>query len=130
MADSFIVPGVNPPFGIFSHAAWVPKGRPLFISGIVPQNEHGEVVGEGDIEAQTRQTLLNIKKVLDHCGGTFDDIVVVNVFIRDMSGLDVIHQVRSGFFNEPYPASTLVQVEALVDPRYLIEINAFAVIPE
>lgn len=62
-------------------------------------------------------------------GGTFDDIVSVTVFVTDMSGLAAIHEVRPKFFKPPYPAGTLVQVNSLVDPRLMIEINAVAVIP-
>ncbi|MCL8207100.1 MAG: RidA family protein [Actinomycetia bacterium] len=54
----------------------------------------------------------------------------MTVFLTDMRHLDQVHQVRREFFPPPYPASTLVQVTSLVDPRMLIEINAVAVIPD
>ena len=125
--------GINPsgmktPFGAFSHAAWAPAGRTLYISGQAGMDGDGKVVGEGDIGAQTEQTLRNIAAVLRSAGGTFDDIVSVTVFVTDMSGLAKIHEVRRKFFKPPYPASTLVEVKSLVDPRLMIEINAVAVI--
>ena len=57
------------------------------------------------------------------------DIVKVTVYVTDMSGLEEIHRVRSEYFTKPYPASTLVEVTALVKPEFLIEIEAVVVIP-
>jgi enamine deaminase RidA (YjgF/YER057c/UK114 family) len=130
MANAFNAPGVVKPFGVFSSAAWQPEGRVLHLSGHVSQSENGDVVGKGSMEEQTRQTLGNIRTVLDHVNGTMDDIVKVTVFVTDVSELSIIHDVRREFFNEPYPASTLVQVAQLIDPDWLIEIEAVAVIPE
>jgi reactive intermediate/imine deaminase len=129
MANAFNAPGVVKPFGIFSGAAWQPEGKVLHISGQVSQDVDGNIVGVGDITAQTRQVLGNISKILDAVGGQMSDIAKVTVFVKDMSHLDKIHQVRSEFFNPPYPASSLVQVVGLVNPDYLIEIEAVAVIP-
>ena len=117
MAQGFNPEGLVKPFGIFSNAAWAPKGEVLFISGIVATDEEGNTVGVGDIRAQTRQVLENIKTILTSVGGTMDDIQVVNVFVTDMSGLKDIHEVRAEYFNPPYPASTLVQVVSLVKPE-------------
>lgn len=129
MTDAFNAPGVVKPFGIFSGAAWQPEGKVLHISGQVSQEEDGTTVGVGDITVQTRQVLNNIDKILESVGGQMSDIVKVTVFITDMSMLEEIHRVRSEFFARPYPASSLVQVVGLVDPDFLIEIEAVAVIP-
>ena len=129
MTDAFNAPGVVKPFGIFSGAAWQPEGKVLHISGQVSQEVDGATVGVGDITAQTRQVLNNIDKILDSVGGQLPDIVKVTVFVTDMSMLEEIHRVRSEFFDPPYPASSLVQVVGLVDPDFLIEIEAVAVIP-
>ena len=129
MTNAFNAPGVVKPFGIFSGAAWQPEGKVLHISGQVSQDVDGKIVGVGDITAQTRQVLGNISKILDAVGGHMSNIAKVTVFVKDMSLLDEIHQVRSEFFTLPYPASSLVQVVGLVNPDYLIEIEAVAVIP-
>ena len=129
MADAFNVPGVVEPFGAFSSAAWQPEGRILHISGHVAQDEKGETVGKDNMAAQTRQALENIRDVLAHVGGTMYDVVKVTVFVTDVSEISTIHGVRFEFFNAPYPASTLVQVARLIDPDWLIEIQAIAVIP-
>ena len=130
MADAFNVPGVVKPFGVFSSASWQPRGRVLHVSGHVSQNESGETVGKGSMEAQTRQVLENIRNVLAHVGGRMDDVAKVTVFVTEVSEIATIHEVRREFFNEPYPASTLVQVAQLIDPDWLIEIEAVAVIPD
>lgn len=130
MAKGFDAPGVVKPFGIFSSAAWQPPGRVLHLSGQVAQAEDGSVVGAGDIVAQARQVLENIRGVLASVGGTMEDIQKVTIFVTDMACLMDIHAVRAEFFPPPYPASTLVQVTALVRPEYLIEIEAVAIIPE
>ena len=130
MAQGFNVKGVVEPFGIFSSAAWNPPGRVLHISGHVSQDTSGQTVGQGDMAVQTRQVLDNIHSVLSSVGGTMDDIAKVTVFVTDVGRIDEIHQVRAEFFTKPYPASTLVQVAQLIDPDWLIEIEAVAVIPE
>ncbi len=129
MSDGFNAPGVVEPFGIFSGAAWEPAGRVLHVSGHVAQDRDGNLVGDGDIAAQTRQVLENIQGVLAAAGGRMSDIARVTVFVTDMSGLADIHRVRAEYFDPPYPASTLVEVSALVRPEYLIEIDAVAVVP-
>ncbi len=129
MAQGFNAPGVLKPFGVFSNAAWQPEGKVLHISGHTAKDVNGNVVGIGDITAQTRQVLENIKKVLEYVGGRMSDIAKVTVFITDMSGLDEIHRVRLEYFTLPYPASSLIQVSRLVTPKCMIEIEAVAVIP-
>jgi enamine deaminase RidA (YjgF/YER057c/UK114 family) len=79
--------------------------------------------------AQTRQVLENIRDVLTSVGGNMADITKVTVFVTDVAEIAEIHTVRSEFFSKPYPASTLVQVAQLIDPDWLIEIAAVAVIP-
>ena len=101
----------------------------LHISGHVSQDPDGNTVGVDDIRAQTRQTLINIQTVLSSVGGEMSDIAKVTVFITDMSTLADIHAVRAEFFDPPYPASTLVEVSRLVNPEWMIEIEAVAVIP-
>lgn len=129
MADGFDPPGVAKPFGIFSNAAFEPEGVRLHISGQVAFDAEGNVVGVGDIRAQTRKVLDNIKTILAAVGGLMSDIVQVVVYVTDMSHLKAIHEVRAEYFERPYPASTLVQVSALIRPELLIEISAIAVIP-
>lgn len=130
MADAFNPPGVALPFGAFSNAAWQPLGRVLHLAGQVGVDEDWNLVGPGDMVAQARQTMENLQSILRGAGGEMDDIVSVIVYVTEMAPLMAVHEVRKEFFSEPYPASTLVQVAALVKPEFLIEISAVAVIPE
>ena len=130
MADAFNPPGVALPVGAFSNAAWQPLGRVLHLAGQVGVDEDWNLVGPGDMVAQARQTLENLQSILRGAGGEMDDIVSVIVYVTEMAPLMAVHEVRKEFFSEPYPASTLVQVAALVKPEFLIEISAVAVIPE
>ncbi len=101
----------------------------LFVSGQLAKDENRELVGKGDIAAQTRQVLENIKKVLDQAGATFSDVIRVTVYIKDMSHFRQIHDVRLQYFDEnALPASTMVEVSGFVDPDALIEIEAIAVV--
>ncbi|CAN5738339.1 RidA family protein [soil metagenome] len=114
--------------GAFSAGVEAPAGRTIYVSGQVSMDAEGKVVGEGDIKRQTETVLEHVKTVVEEAGGGMDDIVKVTVFITDMALYDEIHEVRRRYFEEPYPASSMVEVSALIDPRLLIEIEAVAVI--
>ena len=118
------------PRGIMSQGVAAPAGRMVFASGQVARGVDGQLVGRGDIRAQTRQTLQNLQAVLAEGGATMDDVVKVTVFVTNLSEhFAAIHEVRAEFFTADYPASTLVEVSGLVDPEMLIEIEAIAVTP-
>ncbi len=113
----------------FSSGVKVGQGETLYISGQLGRDDDLRLDGKGDIKVQTRRVLENIGKVLSRAGGTFDDIVKVTVFIKDMSQFREIHDVRLEFFNEEHlPASTMVAVSGFTLPDALIEIEAVAVI--
>jgi reactive intermediate/imine deaminase len=115
--------------GAFSAGVEAPAGRTVYVSGQVSMDAEGNVVGEGDARAQTEKVLENVATVLEEAGGSLDDVVKVTVFITDMVHYDEIHEVRRRHFGEPYPASSMVEVSALIDPRLLVEVEAVAVIP-
>ena len=116
------------PGRIMSQGVSVPAGKTVFVSGQVARNAQGETVGRGDIKAQTRQTLENIKAVLETAGATMDDVVKVTIFVTNITDhFDQIHEVRADYWKSGYPASTLVEVKALASPDLFIEIEAVAV---
>ena len=122
-------PKVSATRGIMSQGVKVPAGNLVFVSGQVYRNAQGEIVGKGDIVAQTRQVLENMKSVLAAGGATMDDVVKVTVFVTNVAEhYSQIHQVRAEYFPNDYPASTMVEVKALVQPELLIEIEAIAVV--
>jgi 2-iminobutanoate/2-iminopropanoate deaminase len=114
--------------GAYSSGVEAPAGRTIYISGQVSLDAAGNVVGEGDIKLQTETVLEHVKTVVEETGGDMKDIVKVTVFITDMGLYNQIHEVRRRYFEEPYPASSMVEVSALIDPRLLIEIEAVAVV--
>ena len=119
------------PGGHFAQAIAVEaRGKLVFISGMVAQRPDGTITGVGDIEAQTRQVCENVKAAVEEAGGTLDDVVRVDVYVRNMEHFDAIHAVRREYFKAPAPASTMVEVCKMTSPDYLIEINAIAVLPD
>lgn len=102
--------------------------RLVFVAGQIAVDEQNQLVGKGDIRAQTEQVLKNIQRSLEQLGATMADVVQVTVFVKDMRGLREIHEVRLRYFSEPYPTSTLVAVSDFVNPDALIEINAVAAV--
>jgi enamine deaminase RidA (YjgF/YER057c/UK114 family) len=88
----------------------------------------GEVVGKGDIVAQTRQVMENLRQALSAAGATFADVVKVTNYVTDAGQWPQVLPVRAEYLNEPYPVSTFVEVSALMFPELLIEIEAVAVV--
>ena len=100
----------------------------LYISGMLPVNAAGELVGDGDVIRQSEQVLDNIGAVLRSAGASFDDVVRVGVYVRDMADRERINTVRRRYFGDSRPASTLVEVSALAHPGALVEIEAVALL--
>jgi 2-iminobutanoate/2-iminopropanoate deaminase len=101
----------------------------LYISGMLPVNAAGELVGGGDVIRQSEQVLDNVGAVLRSAGATFDDVVRVGVYVRDMADRERINTVRRRYFGDSRPASTLVEVSALAHPGAVVEIEAVAILP-
>lgn len=120
---------VREPMGHFSQAIEADaKGKLVFISGMTARRADGSIAAIGDIEGQTHQVCENIKAAVEAAGGSMDDIVRVDVYVRNIEHFDKIHRVRREYFKSPPPASTMVEVTKMVSPDYLIEINAIAVV--
>ena len=116
--------------GSYSPGWEVSGGRAVFVAGQIPWDENGNTVCKGDVAGQTRQVFANIGAVLAEAGGTLDDVVKITVFAADIRYRDEINRVRTETFSEPYPASTQVAVASLVDPEWLVEIEAVAFIED
>lgn len=124
----FRVPGQAEPISHFTDA--VQAGQLLFVSGIVPVDERRELVGGDDVVAQARKVFENMRDVLAAAGCTFADVVKVTLFLTDVADRPLVNPVREEVFGETRPASTLVEVPALVIPGAKIEVEAVALIPE
>jgi len=99
----------------------------LFVSGQAAIDEHGQLVGVGDFDAQAGQAFKNLDRVLDAGGSSLRDVVKVTIFLTDMSNFPKIVELRRRWFSEPYPADSIIQVSALALPELEIEIEAVAV---
>lgn len=124
LREEMRVPGLPTPISHYTDA--VRFGDLLFISGCAPIDEADELVGAGDVTAQTRQVLDNLGKALRHAGADFPDVLKVTVYMTDISQRQQANTVREEFFGAARPASTLVEVSALAIDGMLIEIEAVA----
>jgi len=102
-------------------------GNLLFIGGAVATNERGEIVGKGDIRAQARQALENIKAIVEAAGGTLRDVTRTTVYLTDLVNYNGMNEVYRSYFPVEPPARATVRV-ALANPDFLIEIEATAVL--
>ena len=102
-------------------------GNAIYTSGQVALDSDGNVLGQGDMKAQTRQALENVRSVLEAAGASMADVVKVTVYVTDISRLGETHEVRPDFFPDPPPASTGIEVSALAFPGLLVEIEAVAI---
>lgn len=128
MTDHHIRPEGSPPAHGYSHAVSA-AGRLIVVSGQVPLDAEGELVGPGDAEAQTRQVFTNIATALAAAGASMADVVKLGYFLTDLADLPTVRRVREEFISlEAPPASTLVQVSGLVNPAFRVEIEALAVV--
>ena len=122
-------PGLSTPTG-YSHVVSARGGRTVYIAGQVALDAKGQLVGEGDLAAQTRQVFANLETALKAAGASFNDVVKTNYYLRDASQVQVIRDVRGKYFTTDLPASTLVEVSRLANPGFLIEIEVVAVVAE
>jgi len=104
------------------------EGPLLFVSGVVPVDGAGRLVGGDDVVAQARQVFANLGAVLAAGGATFGDVVKVTVFLTDVDDRAPINTVRQEVFGETRPASTLVEISGLAIPGAKIEVEAVAVV--
>jgi|SRR5215207_9675745 2-iminobutanoate/2-iminopropanoate deaminase len=116
--------------GNYSPGWEVSNGRTIYVAGQVPWDTDGKTVCKGDITGQTRQVFKNIETILAEAGASLKDVVKITIFAADISYRDAINKVRAEVFTAPYPASTQVAVAALVDPDWMVEIEAVAFVPQ
>jgi reactive intermediate/imine deaminase len=121
---------VHTPVGNYSHAVRIESADAvwIWISGQVALDHDGNLVGEGDMAAQTDAVMRNLEAVLAGNGATFHHVVKVTTFVTDISRLAEVREVRGRYMQGDPPASTLVEVSALAMPGLLLEVEAVAVV--
>jgi 2-iminobutanoate/2-iminopropanoate deaminase len=122
--------GLPTPFGPFSQLTIAAPGRLVHLSGAIAMDADGEVVGAGDIVAQTRRVMENLRIALAAAGGDFSHVVKITNYVTDATEYPKIAPIREEYLKAPYPASTLIEVQSLIYPELLIEIEAVAVVPD
>ena len=119
---------LNDPRPRYSQGIQTSGGKLLFIAGQTASDKDGNVVGKGDIKAQTQQVFDNLRSVLKGAGGTLDNLVMTTTYITDRQYREGYNEVRLQQYKKAAPTSTLVIVSGLANPDYLIEIAGIAVI--
>ncbi len=110
----------------YSQGIVTQPGKLLFIAGQTASDKNGNVVGKGDIEAQTKQVFDNIQAVLKEVGGSLENLVMTTTYITDIKYREGYGKVRGQLYKGDPPTSTLVVVKGLANPDYMIEIACVA----
>ena len=123
-------PTTLPPTAGYSHSVIVPAGmRTIYISGQVPMDDSGRLVGGDDFERQAEKVFENLGIALADAGAGFGSLIKIGMYLKDMDDLVVLRKVRDRFIDaKTPPTSTLVQVSAFFHPAILFEMDAIAVI--
>ena len=127
-------PRVRTPQRPFSNA--VRCGNTIYVAGQLSIDLEGNTVGTGDIRAQTRQVLGNIKALMQAAGATLNDVVKTTIYLTDMRSHEAVNEVYAQFFPARFPARTTVAVAALAPAirgegnPFLVEINAVAMVAD
>jgi enamine deaminase RidA (YjgF/YER057c/UK114 family) len=126
--EKYCAPGVfDPP--TYSQAIKVTEARSiLFIAGQVAYDKDGGPLHRGDFRGQAREAFKSIKALVEAQGGTLANVVKLNTYVLDVRHRPDIAVAREEYFGKKAPASTLIQVPALAQPDWLIEIEAIAVV--
>jgi len=101
-------------------------GDEIQVSGTTATDEDGDLVGAGDPYAQAKQAIANIETALEAAGGSLDDVIRTRMYVTDIEQWEEIGKAHGEAFGEARPATSMVEVQRLIDPEMLVEIEAVA----
>ncbi len=111
---------------IVGYSRAVKVGNRIYVTGTTATDENGNIVAENDAYAQTVQVIKNIEKALNALDATLENVVRTRMFVTDISRWEEYGKAHGEFFGKIMPATTMVEVSKLIDPKMLIEIEADA----
>lgn len=113
---------------VVGYSRAVRVGDVVHVSGTTASDEHGNVIGVGNVREQTDYILRKIERALQAAGASLRDVVRVRMYVLDIDQWEIIGRVHGEFFGDIRPVSTMVEVSRLVDPQHLIEIEVEAIV--
>ena len=119
---------VPKPAGDYSQGMKVRGGTLVVISGQVPWDAQGKLVGKDDLQAQTRQVFENLKNMLASAGATFNDVVKLGIFLKNREDFAIFKDIRAEYLTPPFPPTTLLVVKDLAREEWLLEVEVTAVV--
>ena len=130
MAKREIVETAAPWEPVVGYSRAVKVGPFIAITGTTSLNDKGEFVGDGDLIVQTRQCLRNITNALSKLNSSIEDVVRTRIFMRNISDWELVGKIHGQHFDKIRPATTMIEVNAFIDPRILVEIEADAIVAD
>lgn len=113
---------------IVGYSRAVKVGNTIEVTGTVAVDDNSELVGAGDAYAQTKFILQKIETVLQRAGASMKDVVRTRLFVTEISRWEEYGRAHGEFFSEIRPCCSMIEVKGLIDPGYLIEIEATAIL--